>query len=121
MLVDFKVITIPHLYWKMLAAALVKQIFNSEILIITENTHKINDLLEVWFNQKIIMNGKLIVNNVSYSQKGLESHLKVTLLITWSSDPALKKKEYIINYIPTLSNNILILTVIVSVKHTTRR
>ena len=49
-------------------------------------------------------NGKAIVNNISYSQKGLgvtfESHFVDHM--EFRSSRA-KKKEYIINYIPTLS------------------
>ena len=44
LLVDFKVIIIPHLYYPKMLKLLPQQIFNLEILIITENTlTKIND------------------------------------------------------------------------------
>tara|TARA_B100000161_G_scaffold111299_1_gene78762 strand:- start:48 stop:1718 length:1671 start_codon:yes stop_codon:yes gene_type:complete len=70
-----------------------------------EYAHKINDPVgSMVQSENNYANGKAIVNNISYSQKGLgitfESHFVDHM--EFRSERA-KKKEYIINYIPTLS------------------
>ena len=70
-----------------------------------EYAHKINDPVgSMVKSENNYANGKAIVNNISYSQKGLgvtfESHFVDHM--EFRSARA-KKKEYIINYIPTLS------------------
>ena len=70
-----------------------------------EYAHKINDPVgSMVQSENNYSNGKAIVNNISYSQKGLgvtfESHFVDHM--EFRSARA-KKKEYIINYIPTLS------------------
>ena len=70
-----------------------------------EYAHKINDPVgSMVQSENNYANGKAIVNNISYSQRGLgitfESHFVDHM--EFRSARA-KKKEYIINYIPTLS------------------
>ncbi len=70
-----------------------------------EFAHKINDPVgSMVQSENNYASGKAIVNNVAYSQKGLgitlESHFVDHM--EFRSERA-KKKEYIINYIPTLS------------------
>ena len=70
-----------------------------------EFAHKINDPVgSMVQSENNYASGKAIVNNIAYSQKGLgitlESHFVDHM--DFRSERA-KKKEYIINYIPTLS------------------
>ena len=70
-----------------------------------EYAHKVNDPIGSFsFNENNYANGKAIVNNLTYSQKGLgitfESHFVDHM--EFRSQRA-KEKQFIINYIPTLS------------------
>ena len=70
-----------------------------------EYAHKINDPIGSFsFDENNYATGKAIVNNLTYSQKGLgvtfESHFVDHM--EFRSERA-KEKEFIINYIPTLS------------------
>jgi hypothetical protein len=70
-----------------------------------EYVHKINDPIGSFsFDENNYATGKAIVNNLTYSQKGLgvtfESHFVDHM--EFRSERA-KEKEFIINYIPTLS------------------
>ena len=72
-----------------------------------EYAHKINDPVGSFsFDENNYASGKAIVNNLTYSQKGLgitiESHFVDHM--EFRSERA-KQKEFIINYIPTLSKN----------------
>ena len=72
-----------------------------------EYAHKINDPVgSISFDKNNYASGKAIVNNLTYSQKGLgitiESHFVDHM--EFRSERA-KQKEFIINYIPTLSKN----------------
>ncbi len=72
-----------------------------------EFSQKINDPIGSFsFDENNYANGKSIVNNLTYSQKGLgitfESHFVDHM--EFRSERA-KEKEFIINYIPTLSKN----------------